>query len=193
MTTTQARPVFSYVATVKARAEAADGFILDLDIPAFNSRYPTKVTRVPAAMALLLMPGTTHTLLLERQNLKSGKTGTVPYDYYWGLREIAIPNAPAAPDEGPPFSGEPPPVIGPTPASRLGSDAPKAPPRGNGQGEDPTRVSIEAQVCLKEAWETVRDLIRSDKLDPDNMADVKAALFRYTMMGMAALHEAKQI
>lgn|SRR3990167_3717408 len=84
-------------------------------------------------------------------------------------------------------AAEAPDRVAPTPAPASKSDAEKA----WAQPVDQTRASIEAQVCLKEAWETVRDLIRSDKLDPRDEVATYKALATYMGMGMRAMREAK--
>ncbi len=84
-------------ATVKTRAEEENGWVLELDIPQFKSKYPTKVTRVPEAIAKLLAPrAEPYSIVLLRENLKKDKTGTQPYDYYWGLEGLATPAETAA-------------------------------------------------------------------------------------------------
>ena len=89
-------------ATVKSRAEEAEGFKLELDIPSFRSRYPTLVSRVPEAVAKLLPPrDEPYTIVLRRQNLKKDKEGRYPYDYYWGLDGLASPQEQAAKAEEP--------------------------------------------------------------------------------------------
>ncbi len=75
---------------VKTRAEEENGWVLELEIPQFKSKYPTKVTRVPEAVAQLLAPrAAPYSIVLLRENLKKDKTGTQPYDYYWGLEGLA--------------------------------------------------------------------------------------------------------
>ncbi len=84
-------------ATVKSRGEeigteGSKGFALELEIPQFKSKYPTKVTRVPEAVAKLLTPRTEpYSVVLLREHLKKDKTGTQPYDYYWGVEGLATP------------------------------------------------------------------------------------------------------
>ena len=123
MTTEAERPRIIVSATVKTKAEAADGWTFDLEIPSFKSSYPTKATRVPDTVATLFKPGDTYTVELEQEKLKQGKTGEKPYDYYYGLVGLAKDGAT------------------PTPSPTLA---------GNG-GPDLTRLSIERQKALGEA------------------------------------------
>jgi len=84
-------------ATVKSRGEEAEGFKLELDIPQFRSKFPTTVTRVPESVAKILTPRPEpYNVVLLRENLKKDKTGTQPYDYYWGLEGLATPAETAA-------------------------------------------------------------------------------------------------
>ena len=79
-------------ATVKARAEEEDGWKLELDVPQFRSKYPTKVDRVPEAVAKLLPPrAEPYSLVLVRQKLIGKNSGDLPWHYYWGLEGLATP------------------------------------------------------------------------------------------------------
>ncbi len=124
------RKVMQFTVTVKSKAEDKDGWLLELEIPTFNSKYPTKVNRVAEEVAKQLMPGQTYVVELEQQNLKQGKSGESHYDYYWGLVGVV--------KEG---------VAPPSPAPEQPAQAPK----GGYRGTDDARSSIEAQVSLKEA------------------------------------------
>jgi len=93
-------------AIVKAKAEAEDGFKLELTIPSFKSDYPVVVDRVPAELAAKLKPGASYTLVLNRQNLKKTRgekpyDGRFPWQWYWGLEGLATP-AEAASEEAKP-------------------------------------------------------------------------------------------
>ena len=82
-------------ATVKSRAEEEDGFTLELEVPGFRSQYPTRVSRVPEAVAKLLPPrAEPYMVVLLRENpqkRKSGEpySGDLPWHYYWGLEGLA--------------------------------------------------------------------------------------------------------
>ena len=78
---------------VLSKAEKTDGFTVELEIPAFNSKYPTFVNRVSGDIASRLQVGQPHSLILETQNTKKNqdgtyKTGQWPTDYYYGLVAI---------------------------------------------------------------------------------------------------------
>ena len=89
-----ARPQRTVLATVRSKAEAPDGWKVELDIPEFKSNYPTLCTRVPPEVAALLKPGQTANLVLEQQRLKTGKDGTFPSHFYWGfLTKVAFKEA----------------------------------------------------------------------------------------------------
>lgn len=127
------RPTRTVAATVVSKAETAEGFKLELQIPEFQSQFPTIVTRVPKELANQIQAGAVYNLVLEQQNVQKRKDGT-PYDgskpwmYYWGLRGIAsIRDLMPTIIDGP-LSGEP-------------------------ETRDATRVSIERQVALKAAVE----------------------------------------
>lgn len=92
----------TYMATVRSKAEAEDGYKIEMDIPAFKSDYPTLVTRVDSDLARRLAVGQTYSLILEQQNLKKGKTGSRLYDYYYGLVGIAD-TQPTEPQVQPPY------------------------------------------------------------------------------------------
>ncbi|MCH9002086.1 MAG: hypothetical protein IIC02_05880 [Planctomycetes bacterium] len=62
-------------ATVKGKSEEEQGWKIELDIPSFNSKYPTMVNRVDAELAQSLSLGRNYSLTLELQNLKRGKDG----------------------------------------------------------------------------------------------------------------------
>lgn len=184
---------------VKSRAEEADGFKVELDIPSFGSKYPTLLTRVHPTIAAHLKPNAALRVVLERQNLKKDKTGEKPYDYYWGIASIpgkvgdgrtAGAEAPTADDvEAFRESFNPDTQPGRPTAPPV---APKPAAGGNGYA-DPTRASIESQVCVKEAWETLRDLMRMDRVDLlTDAGRIKAAelLEAFTLMGVRAMHEA---
>jgi hypothetical protein len=132
MTTQAERPSKVYTCLVEEKAEGPDGSILSLEIPAFDSKYPTKVTRVEPVLAQQLKVGAYYDLRLERQNLKKGKSGDKAYDYYWGLKGLA-------------GAGE---------VRQPAQDAPQGPavaPRGMpaGVGEvDPYRRSVERNTQL---------------------------------------------
>jgi hypothetical protein len=132
MTTQTERPTKVYTCCLEEKAEGPDGSILSLMIDAFESQYPTRITRVEPVLAQQLKVGAYYDLLLERQNLKKGKSGDKAYDYYWGLKAIA-------------GAGE---------VRQPAQDAPQGPavaPRGmpTGVGEvDPKRRSIERQTAL---------------------------------------------
>ena len=84
-------------ATVKARAEEEDGWKLELDVPQFRSKYPTKVSRVKEAVAKLLPPrAEPYSVVLVRENLIKDKKGDLPWHYYWGLEGLATPAETAA-------------------------------------------------------------------------------------------------
>lgn len=163
----QPRPTFSYAVTVKSRSETPDGFKLELDIPAFNSKFPTVITRVPLAMGQLLVPGSSHTLLLERQNLKPDKTGTQLFDYYYGLKEIVVPSqtAPTASVAG----------ATPTKPPVTEKDVKDFFPLGKDVPVDATRASIEAQTCLIQARELLQVLVAMhDGTEAEKLAFIKA-------------------
>ena len=78
--TTQPKPQRTVDATVKSKAEESDGWKLELDIPSFQSKFPTLVTRVPAKLADQLRPGGTYKVVLEVQKLKrEGLDTSKPY------------------------------------------------------------------------------------------------------------------
>lgn len=87
------RPTATVTATIKSKAEAEDGYKLELLVPSFKGQYPTTINRVPAEIATKLITGKTYTLTLERQNLRKKRDGT-PYDgsqgwhYWWGLDDV---------------------------------------------------------------------------------------------------------
>ena len=87
----QERQVKTVAAVIKSKAEAEDGFKLEVDIPEFKSDYPTLLTRVSGDIAAQLKIGAVYNLRLEKQNPKRGKSAdsTREYDYYWGLQGIA--------------------------------------------------------------------------------------------------------
>src|SRR3990167_11055664 len=88
--TTQPKPQRTVDATVKSKAEESDGWKLELDIPSFQSKFPTLVTRVPAKLADQLRPGGTYKVVLEVQKLKrEGLDTSKPYNYYFGLLGLA--------------------------------------------------------------------------------------------------------
>lgn len=130
MTTPTKRPTRTVAATVMSKAETAEGFKLELQIPAFQGQFPTIVTRVPNDLAAQLHAGTAYNLVLEQQNVSKRRDGT-PYDgskpwmYYWGLLGIASPS----------------------------DSVPETPPQGKPETRDATRISIERQSALKAAVE----------------------------------------
>jgi hypothetical protein len=162
MTTQTERPTKVYTCLVEEKAEGPEGSILSLEIPAFDSKYPTKITRVEPELAQRLELGATYDLLLERQNLKRGKEGDKAYDWYWGLKAIA-------------GAGE---------VRQPARDAPQGPavaPRGMpaGVGEvDPTRRSIERQTALKAAVELAVARINTGMIVNDS-AVVEGAAYLY--------------
>ena len=102
---------------VKSKAQAEDGWVVELDVPKFQSKFPTKCTRVAEDVAARLVVGATLELELVRESLKKDtktgamKSGTYWTDYYWGFRELATATQPPklAPIllEGPPEQGDP--------------------------------------------------------------------------------------
>lgn len=84
-------------AIVEARAEAKDGWKLELDVPEFRSKYPTKVSHVKEAVAKLLPPrAAPYSVVLVRENLMKDKSGDLPWHYYWGLEGLASEQETAA-------------------------------------------------------------------------------------------------
>ena len=110
-------------ATVKTKTEAEDGYQIELDIPAFKSKWPTKLTRVSAELAAQLTPGETKVVVLGRESPKKDGASR-DYEFYWGLLG---------------FSDEP-----PEPASTGQGQAPAS----GRDHSDPTRTSIERQKSL---------------------------------------------
>lgn len=94
--TQQERPQRTLNATVKTKGEEQDGWKIEVEIPSFESKYPTPLTRVSDELAARLQPGQSYPLILERQNLKRGKDGSKAYDYYYGLVGIADVAPPTA-------------------------------------------------------------------------------------------------
>jgi len=90
-------------ATVMKRSEEPEGWHLEVEIPTFQSSWPTHLTRVPKSTADLLSPGTSHKLLLQRENLKKNRegqaqTGDRLFHWYWGLVKILLPGEEADDD-----------------------------------------------------------------------------------------------
>ncbi len=110
--------------TVKTKAEAEDGWQIELEIPAFKSKYATKLTRVSSELAAQLTPGETKVVVLGRESPKKDGA-TREYEFYWGLLGFSDEPTPTLPSTG---QGE-------VPASG------RAP-------SDPTRTSIERQKSL---------------------------------------------
>jgi len=94
-TTTGSQMIVS--CTVASSGSRPDGsYFVEVDVPAFQSNYPTKLSGLGKSTADLLIPGTTHQLLLKRENLKRDKSGNQKsgdalWDYYWGLVRIVLP------------------------------------------------------------------------------------------------------
>ena len=126
-----------YEAVIKGKEESGEGqFTLTVDIPSFKSKFPTKLTRVPAADAARLEVGKTYGLLLERGNPRPGKKAdsTTPWDYYWNYRGIGTDIGGARPVQ---------PQTRSSPFDVWGRES----------SVDPTRRSIERQTALKAAVE----------------------------------------
>ena len=198
--TTQPKPQRTVDATVKSKAEESDGWKLELDIPSFQSKFPTIVTRVPGKLADQLRPGGTYKVNLEVQKLKrEGLDTSKPYNYYFGLLGLAGAQAPtkesaAAWDETAPPTGAP-------EAHQRPQAAPGGTPSPNGgrewretysQGREAAereRESIEAQTAAKIASDLVVHLLPMD--NAESLAVIRAHFAELTMIAISAIHEAQ--
>jgi hypothetical protein len=154
------RPKMTFAATIISKAESKDGPALEIEIPAFGSQYPTKLTRVPPALSAELSVGWSYNLVLERQNKKPNQSGDQYYHYYWGLMSIAGEDAET--------------TLADVGLSGGDSQAqPHAQPRERGwtppRGVDPVLASakakqdsIEAQKSLELAWNAALQLADGD-------------------------------
>ena len=134
----------TFTALVEGKAETFDhngepGTTLELGGSAFGSQYPIKVF-VPAEAAAAIALGGTYAFVLVSENLKRGKTGEKPYDYYWGYRSIATGAAAQPQSEGTP------PLV--NAAVAMGG---QVVPQPQAQRPDATRTSIERQTAAKAA------------------------------------------
>lgn len=151
-------------ALVKTKAEAAAGFVVELEIADFKSQYPTKCTRVHAEVAAALSVGKLQNVTLKRQALKKNsqgepRSGQYYSDYYWGLTAVVLH------DDAPPPPPPPPvPDVRPMPPER-----------------DEVRLSIEAQTAYNGA---VRLLAAWG-------VGGKESLIEMTVIGMRAIQAAK--
>ena len=158
----------AYRGTLKEKAEADEGeYKLTVEIPAFKSKYPTILTRVPAADAQQLTVGQAYAWLLERGNLKQGKKegSNFLYDYWWNYKGIGEDTSlPAAP------TGEA--------------------PRQYRARTDPTGRSIERQVALKAAVEYAGYRIQKDMaLEPADILAAAEAFARWLAKGPQTTQE----
>ena len=167
--TTAEKPTRIVLATVKSKAEAEDGWKVELDIPEFGSQFSTICTRVLPDIALLVSIGQTLRVRLERQKLKKNKDGSLkdgafPSHYYWGLVGFA------AKDEAP--------------ALEQPGQA-QAKPRLDRLD---TGASIEAQTAYKVAGAMATALLGAGLLAPE---DVEKVLRRWTLAGYRYIREAQ--
>lgn len=167
-------------AVIKSRAEQKDGWRIEADIVGFGSKFPTVLTRVPGELASRLAPGGTFNLTLEQQSPKKDGASK-PFDYYWGLVGIALETRPDAHGTAFVLNAEVKPISGKKEAL--------APLRNGSQ--DSREASIEAQVALKEAWETVRYLMQVEKLASNDDLAIYERLATYLSMGLKAMREGK--
>lgn len=189
--TQQQKPRITIDVVVKTRAEVADGYVLELDIPKFQSQYPTKVTRVPTELAVRLPPGTATKVTLERQRLrKEGADASKLYNFYWGLLGIAGAQEPEE-DLFPPETVN----VQVRRPQNAPSGAPAA--QGDTQGangyQDPARASIEAQTAVKAAVELIGHIMPLDVTGvEERLALIDKHFARLTMIVVRALHEAQE-
>ena len=202
----QDRPQQTFTVTVKTKSEEEDGFTLELEIPDFRSRWPTKVQRVDRDMARLLVPGESYNVVLERQNLKRGTNPDSYFNWYWGLVRIALPgdqepshdpedqsDRPAPIEEAPPQGAPQRPQPAQPPAARPQSSGGWAEAYSQSQEcKEIERVSIEAQVAAKIAAELLGTILVTLEETEAKAGAVDAYLERLTLVAMASIQAAKR-
>jgi hypothetical protein len=154
-------------AIVLSKAETADGFTIELEIASFNSKFPTKCTRVTEVIASQLKPKSAVNLNLKRQTLKKSADGTMKSgnffaDYFWGIEGIAQ-NAPVAAQQPTPHPAQPPDRA--TPQRDLRDESIK---------QQVAVKEVGAMLCAQHAvpedviekyWDTVREWLQCAPVD----------------------------
>ena len=143
-------------ATVKGKEELDDGYAVTLDVPAFKSKYPTKVYGCSAAEAKTFKAGNALNIRLTRGKLQDGKDGGQYWHYNWRWGSL---------------SGEAPAV---------------QPPDGGNGHEDERNRSIQRQVALKAAVDlAVARIATGDKVESPRVLQV-AQIFDNWLRGLGA-------
>lgn len=119
-------------AIIKGREELSDqSYKLSLEIPAFQSEYPTVVYGCPVEDGDKLTPGTSHSVTLKRSDqAKAGKNAEKYYNWMWRWDSLPTPGTPPSVAAG---------ATAPTNRAQVPAD--------------PARASIERQTSLKAAVE----------------------------------------
>ena len=177
MTEQVTRPQRTVLATVKSKAQAEDGWKVELDIPEFGSKFPTLCTRVQPAVAALVQPGQMASLMLEQQSLKKGRDGSFPSHYYWGL--VGVASAGSLPQATTPKD----PMVGGPPKNGLHAEW-----RRSNEDSPEKRSSIEAQSALQGAIALIAAKMRANQLSPNSL---HVELIELTCWGMEAIQRAK--
>src|SRR3990167_7555689 len=192
---TTTKPQRTVDVTVKSKAEEEAGWKLELDIPSFQSKFPTIVTRVPTKLADQLRPGYMYKVNLEVQKLKrEGLDTSKPYNYYFGLLGLAgtpeTPESKAAWDEtAPPEPRQKPQSAQQgTPSPNGGREWRETYSQGR-EAAERERESIEAQTAAKIASGLVVHLLPMD--NAESLAVIRAHFAELIMIAISAIHEAQ--
>src|SRR3990167_455349 len=192
---TTTKPQRTVDVTVKSKAEEEAGWKLELDIPSFQSKFPTIVTRVPTKLADQLRPGYMYKVNLEVQKLKrEGLDTSKPYNYYFGLLGLAgaqpeTPESKAAWDDTAPEPHQKPQAAQGGTQSTNGAREWRETYSQGREAAERERESIEAQTAAKIASDLVVHLLPMD--NAESLAVIRAHFAELTMIAISAIHEAQ--
>src|SRR3990167_6881832 len=198
--TTATKPQRTVDVTVKSKAEESDGWKLELDIPSFQSKFPTTMTRVPAKLADQLRPGRAYKVNLEVQKLKKeGLDTSKPYNYYFGLLGLAGTQL-ATKEAADAWDGTAPEPHRRPQAAQGGTSSPNGARewreayRQGQEAFDAERASIERQTSLKVAAELLQSfLVRDDTMTAQQRIEAaKKMLPELTHIAHASLREIQE-